>query len=228
MLCFFCLFGLASRIVTVGRMPLQRASNAICCRLLKVLPFRRDTVRHPGHFHNFYITASRVNTRNSGRIKVVSFRQGTYVRTTFFLLPRVAKAYLRRVATVVAARASRSRAKTRNRAFLSTELFFSKKNFVSGFPLGAFHSVKPSDMMAELQGRLPVRVELKPLTEEDFRQILCTTRNNLVEQNTGRRFAAVAQRDLGSSWFGFFCRHITKFKSKVGRLKIDCVTFLAF
>lgn len=48
---------------------------------------------------------------------------------------------------------------------------------------GAFHSVKPSDMMAELQGRLPVRVQLKPLTEEDFRQILFNTRNNLIEQN---------------------------------------------
>ncbi|XP_055389010.1 LOW QUALITY PROTEIN: ATP-dependent protease ATPase subunit HslU-like [Condylostylus longicornis] len=48
---------------------------------------------------------------------------------------------------------------------------------------GAFHSVKPSDMMAELQGRLPVRVELKPLTEGDFRKILTDTRHNLLEQN---------------------------------------------
>lgn len=33
---------------------------------------------------------------------------------------------------------------------------------------GAFHHVKPSDMLAELQGRLPIRVELKGLTREDF------------------------------------------------------------
>lgn len=33
---------------------------------------------------------------------------------------------------------------------------------------GAFHHVKPSDMLAELQGRLPIRVELKELTKEDF------------------------------------------------------------
>lgn len=50
---------------------------------------------------------------------------------------------------------------------------------------GSFHSVKPSDMMAELQGRLPVRVELKPLTEDDFRKILTETRHNLLEQNIG-------------------------------------------
>uniref|UniRef100_A0A0A9X6K5 ATP-dependent protease ATPase subunit HslU n=1 Tax=Lygus hesperus TaxID=30085 RepID=A0A0A9X6K5_LYGHE len=37
---------------------------------------------------------------------------------------------------------------------------------------GAFHVAKTSDMIAELQGRLPVRVELKPLTENDFRRIL--------------------------------------------------------
>merc|ERR1719487_1320862 len=37
---------------------------------------------------------------------------------------------------------------------------------------GAFHSVKPADMLAELQGRLPIRVELKGLNEEDLYRIL--------------------------------------------------------
>ena len=37
---------------------------------------------------------------------------------------------------------------------------------------GAFHVAKPSDMLPELQGRLPIRVELKALTEEDFVRIL--------------------------------------------------------
>jgi ATP-dependent HslUV protease ATP-binding subunit HslU len=37
---------------------------------------------------------------------------------------------------------------------------------------GAFHHVKPSDLLAELQGRLPIRVELKPLTEDDLYLIL--------------------------------------------------------
>jgi len=47
---------------------------------------------------------------------------------------------------------------------------------------GAFHVAKPSDMLPELQGRLPIRVELKALSEEDFVRILAETRANLVEQ----------------------------------------------
>ena len=47
---------------------------------------------------------------------------------------------------------------------------------------GAFHIAKPSDMLPELQGRLPIRVELRSLTEEDFVRILSETKANLVEQ----------------------------------------------
>jgi ATP-dependent HslUV protease ATP-binding subunit HslU len=47
---------------------------------------------------------------------------------------------------------------------------------------GAFHSAKPSDLLAELQGRLPIRVELKALTEEDMYLILTVPENNLVRQ----------------------------------------------
>ncbi len=47
---------------------------------------------------------------------------------------------------------------------------------------GAFHVAKPSDMLPELQGRLPIRVELKALAEEDFVRILSETRANLVAQ----------------------------------------------
>jgi len=47
---------------------------------------------------------------------------------------------------------------------------------------GAFHLAKPSDMLPELQGRLPIRVELKALSEADFVRILSETRANLVEQ----------------------------------------------
>ena len=49
---------------------------------------------------------------------------------------------------------------------------------------GAFHVAKPADMLPELQGRLPIRVELRALTEEDFVAILSSTRANLVEQYT--------------------------------------------
>ena len=44
---------------------------------------------------------------------------------------------------------------------------------------GAFHYAKPSDLLAELQGRLPIRVELRALTEEDFERILTETDANL-------------------------------------------------
>ena len=47
---------------------------------------------------------------------------------------------------------------------------------------GAFHLAKPSDLLPELQGRLPIRVELKALTEEDFVHILSSTRASLTEQ----------------------------------------------
>ena len=47
---------------------------------------------------------------------------------------------------------------------------------------GAFHVAKPSDLLPELQGRLPIRVELKGLTEEDFRHILKDTEASLITQ----------------------------------------------
>ncbi len=47
---------------------------------------------------------------------------------------------------------------------------------------GAFHVAKPSDLLPELQGRLPIRVELSSLGEEDFRRILTDTEASLVKQ----------------------------------------------
>jgi ATP-dependent HslUV protease ATP-binding subunit HslU len=49
---------------------------------------------------------------------------------------------------------------------------------------GAFHVAKPSDLIPELQGRFPIRVELEPLTREDFVRILSEPRNALVRQYT--------------------------------------------
>ncbi|MEL6609830.1 MAG: ATP-dependent protease ATPase subunit HslU [Pseudomonadota bacterium] len=49
---------------------------------------------------------------------------------------------------------------------------------------GAFHVAKPSDLLPELQGRLPIRVELRPLTEADFVRILTETDNALTRQYT--------------------------------------------
>ena len=47
---------------------------------------------------------------------------------------------------------------------------------------GAFHASKPSDLLPELQGRLPIRVELSPLNEDDFRRILTETEASLIKQ----------------------------------------------
>ncbi len=47
---------------------------------------------------------------------------------------------------------------------------------------GAFHLAKPADLLPELQGRLPIRVELNPLTREDFRRILTEPEASLVKQ----------------------------------------------
>jgi len=47
---------------------------------------------------------------------------------------------------------------------------------------GAFHVSKPSDLIPELQGRFPIRVELKPLTEADFVRILTEPKNALTRQ----------------------------------------------
>jgi ATP-dependent HslUV protease ATP-binding subunit HslU len=50
---------------------------------------------------------------------------------------------------------------------------------------GAFHVSKPSDLLPELQGRLPIRVELKGLTRDDFKRILSDTEASLVRQYVG-------------------------------------------
>ncbi len=47
---------------------------------------------------------------------------------------------------------------------------------------GAFHVAKPSDLLPELQGRLPIRVELKPLTRDDLRRILTEPEASLIKQ----------------------------------------------
>uniref|UniRef100_A0A7C6E9J5 ATP-dependent protease ATPase subunit HslU n=1 Tax=candidate division WOR-3 bacterium TaxID=2052148 RepID=A0A7C6E9J5_UNCW3 len=49
---------------------------------------------------------------------------------------------------------------------------------------GAFHNAKPSDLIPELQGRFPIRVELDSLTKEDFQRILVEPENSLVKQYT--------------------------------------------
>ncbi len=57
-----------------------------------------------------------------------------------------------------------------------------KTDFVLFVASGAFHQAKPSDLLPELQGRLPIRVELQALTQDDFGRILREPENSLIRQ----------------------------------------------
>jgi ATP-dependent HslUV protease ATP-binding subunit HslU len=57
-----------------------------------------------------------------------------------------------------------------------------KTDYILFIASGAFHLAKPSDLLPELQGRLPIRVELQPLTREDFRRILTEPEASLIKQ----------------------------------------------
>ena len=57
-----------------------------------------------------------------------------------------------------------------------------KTNHILFIAAGAFHNKKPSDLIPELQGRFPIRVELGALGEEDFRRILVEPENSLIKQ----------------------------------------------
>jgi len=61
---------------------------------------------------------------------------------------------------------------------------------------GAFHVSKPSDLLPELQGRLPIRVELNALTREDFRRILTETEVSLIKQYIALMATEEVQLDI--------------------------------
>ena len=65
---------------------------------------------------------------------------------------------------------------------VSTKYGMVKTDHVLFIASGAFHMAKPSDLIPELQGRFPIRVEMDSLTEEDFYQILTTPQNALTKQ----------------------------------------------
>ena len=57
-----------------------------------------------------------------------------------------------------------------------------RTDFILFIASGAFHLAKPSDLLPELQGRLPIRVELQALSRDDFRRILTEPEANLIRQ----------------------------------------------
>jgi ATP-dependent HslUV protease ATP-binding subunit HslU len=67
---------------------------------------------------------------------------------------------------------------------VSTKYGFIKTNHILFIASGAFHVSKPSDLIPELQGRFPIRVELKSLTKDDLLRILMEPKNSLTKQYT--------------------------------------------
>src|SRR5690349_14177039 len=65
---------------------------------------------------------------------------------------------------------------------VSTKHGLVKTDHILFIASGAFHVAKPSDLLPELQGRLPIRVELQALTRDDFRRILTDTEASLIKQ----------------------------------------------
>lgn len=65
---------------------------------------------------------------------------------------------------------------------VTTKYGIVKTDHVLFIASGAFHVAKPSDLIPELQGRFPIRVELKSLTEDDFYKILTQPKNALIKQ----------------------------------------------
>ncbi len=68
---------------------------------------------------------------------------------------------------------------------VSTKHGVVKTDYILFIASGAFHTSKPSDMLPELQGRLPIRVELDSLSKNDFKLILTETQNSLIKQYVG-------------------------------------------
>ncbi len=68
--------------------------------------------------------------------------------------------------------------------FSTDELTLTAASAMASIASGAFHVAKPSDLLPELQGRLPIRVELKALTREDLIRILNDTDASLIKQYT--------------------------------------------
>jgi ATP-dependent HslUV protease ATP-binding subunit HslU len=76
---------------------------------------------------------------------------------------------------------------------------------------GAFHVSKPSDLIPELQGRFPIRVELEPLTRDDFVRILTEPRNALVAQYT----ALLGTEDLALTFTPGAVERLADFAARV-------------
>jgi ATP-dependent HslUV protease ATP-binding subunit HslU len=96
---------------------------------------------------------------------------------------------------------------------VNTKYGFVKTDHVLFIAAGAFHVSKPSDLIPELQGRFPIRVELDSLTEEDFVRILTEPENALLKQYT----ALLGAENVDLQFSGEAVREIAKNAERVNR-----------
>jgi ATP-dependent HslUV protease ATP-binding subunit HslU len=94
---------------------------------------------------------------------------------------------------------------------VNTKYGMVKTDHVLFIAAGAFHVSKPSDLIPELQGRFPIRVELEPLTRDDFVRILTEPRNALVKQYV----ALLGTEDLTVTFTPGAVERIADFAAKV-------------
>ncbi len=80
---------------------------------------------------------------------------------------------------------------------------------------GAFHVSKPSDLLPELQGRLPIRVELSPLTEKDFQRILTETEASLPKQYRALMSTEGVDLDFADDGIAAIARYAAQINSSV-------------
>ena len=94
---------------------------------------------------------------------------------------------------------------------ISTKYGVIKTDHILFIASGAFHTAKPSDLLPELQGRFPIRVQLKPLSEDDLHRILTEPESSLIKQY--KALIAVENISLNFSEEGI--REIAKIAFKV-------------
>jgi ATP-dependent HslUV protease ATP-binding subunit HslU len=101
-----------------------------------------------------------------------------------------------------------------------------KTDHVLFIAAGAFHVAKPSDLIPELQGRFPIRVELKPLTEEDFVRIMTEPENALTKQYAalvGAEGVSLSFTDDGIAEVARTAAHVNDRMENIGARRLHTV-----
>ena len=99
-------------------------------------------------------------------------------------------------------------------ATVTTKFGMVKTDHILFIASGAFHLCKPSDLVPELQGRFPIRVELNPLGEDDFYRILTEPQNALIKQYT----ALMATENVELSFDEDALREMAKIATEVNQM----------